>query len=189
MIAPVTRSRGAGGCRSSWSSSWPSAPVSPPACSDGAASAASGGAASRPRSSRSATRRPRLGTAPDCRRTFPLANQTFTLSNLGDEPVRAAVTVHPDGGADPVAHNRERPGRLGLAPLNARAFRTGRSSSSRSLRRRWCPPGSRATTGSPRFPARTPPAAIGTSPAGRRCGASRNGSVLQNPFAAEPGST
>jgi hypothetical protein len=35
---------------------------------------------------------------------FPLENQTFTLSNLGDVTARVAVTVHPDGGADPVAH-------------------------------------------------------------------------------------
>jgi hypothetical protein len=36
---------------------------------------------------------------------FPLQNQTFTLSNLSDHAARAAVTVHPDGGADPVTRN------------------------------------------------------------------------------------
>ncbi len=33
---------------------------------------------------------------------FPMKNQTFTLSNLGRSPGRAAVTVHPDDGSAPV---------------------------------------------------------------------------------------
>jgi hypothetical protein len=34
---------------------------------------------------------------------FPLANQTYTLSNLGEKAARAAVTVHPDDGSDPIS--------------------------------------------------------------------------------------
>ncbi|MDQ1520505.1 MAG: hypothetical protein QOI55_1578, partial [Actinomycetota bacterium] len=35
---------------------------------------------------------------------FPTKSQTFTLSNLGGSAVRAAVTVHPDDGSEPVSH-------------------------------------------------------------------------------------
>jgi hypothetical protein len=36
--------------------------------------------------------------------SFPLTDQTFTLSNLGSSTARAAVTVHPDDGSAPVTH-------------------------------------------------------------------------------------
>ncbi|HTK16856.1 MAG TPA: DUF5719 family protein [Acidimicrobiia bacterium] len=35
---------------------------------------------------------------------FPTKSQTFTVSNLGASAVRAAVTVHPDDGSEPVSH-------------------------------------------------------------------------------------
>ena len=35
---------------------------------------------------------------------FPTKSQTFTLSNIGGSAVRAAVTVHPDDGSEPVSH-------------------------------------------------------------------------------------
>ena len=35
--------------------------------------------------------------------SFPTKSQTFTLSNLGTSAVRAAVTVHPDDGSEPVS--------------------------------------------------------------------------------------
>jgi hypothetical protein len=35
---------------------------------------------------------------------FPTKGQTFTLSNLGSSAARAAVTVHPDDGSEPVSH-------------------------------------------------------------------------------------